>query len=136
MGDGSEVCVSHAVRGTTYVLALCFCSRHASHDSFLDPFPLELCQCREDVELELARWRRAVDAFPETHERHANVIQVFEHSHQMAQIASEPVETPADTSKRRRLASFSKASSAGRLSFAPLTPVSTYSVACQPRASQ
>ena len=62
MGDGSEVCGSHAVRGTTYVLALCFCSRHASNDSFLDPFPLELRQCRQDMELELARWRGAVDA--------------------------------------------------------------------------
>ncbi len=81
MGDGSEVCGSHAVRGTTYVPALCLCSRHASNDSFLDSFPLELRQCSQDVKLQLARWRGAVYALTQADERHTDVIQVFEHLH-------------------------------------------------------
>jgi hypothetical protein len=72
MSDGSEVCGSHAVRWTTYVRALCFCSRHASNDSFLDPFPLELREGRQDVELQLPSGRRAVDALAQTDEGHAD----------------------------------------------------------------
>ena len=32
---------------------------------------------------------------PKTDERHADVLQVFEHRHEMPQVASEPVQPPA-----------------------------------------
>jgi hypothetical protein len=37
-------------------------------DPLSDPFPLELSQGCQDVELELSGWRRAVDAFTKTDE--------------------------------------------------------------------
>jgi hypothetical protein len=48
------------------------------------------------VELQLARWRRAIDALTETYERDANRLQILQKRHEMAQIASEPIEPPAD----------------------------------------
>lgn len=96
MSDASEVCGSQAVRGTTYVLALCFCSRHARNDSFLDPFPLELGQRRQYVKLQLACRRGAVDALAQTYERHTDMLEVFEHGHEVPEVASESIQTPAD----------------------------------------
>jgi hypothetical protein len=47
------------------------------------------------MELKFARRRRAVDALPQADERHSDVLKVFEHRHQVTQIASEPVQSPA-----------------------------------------
>jgi hypothetical protein len=47
------------------------------------------------VKLQLPRWRGAVDALAETDEGHADVIQVFQHRHQMAQVASKSIQSPA-----------------------------------------
>jgi hypothetical protein len=66
------------------------------------------------VELELAGGRGAVDPFAQRHERDPEPLEIIEQRHEVAKIAPETVETPAnDASNRRRLASFRSAIEGG-----------------------
>ena len=67
----------------------------ACEDTLPNPLPLELRQCRQDVELEFACRGCAVDALTQTDERHADMLEVFEHRHEMPQVASEAIQPPA-----------------------------------------
>src|ERR1700752_790972 len=40
-------------------------------------------------------WRRAVNALAQADERHADMMQVFEHGHKVPEVTSESVQTPA-----------------------------------------
>jgi hypothetical protein len=47
------------------------------------------------MKLQLPRWRGAVDALTQTDEGHADMIQVFEHRHEVPQVAPESIQSPA-----------------------------------------
>ena len=65
-------------------------------DPLLNPRPLELRQCREDVQLQLPGWRRAVDAFPQRDESHTKHLKFLDERDEVAEVATEPVQPPAD----------------------------------------
>ena len=48
------------------------------------------------MKLQLAGWRGAVNSFSERDERHTNSLKVFEQRDEMPEVASEPVQPPAD----------------------------------------
>jgi hypothetical protein len=50
----------------------------------------------EDVHLQVAGRRRGVDALRQTDERHAEHLEFLQQRDQMLQVASEPIEAPAD----------------------------------------
>ena len=48
------------------------------------------------MELQLARWRRAVDAFSKTDERNPQRLKFFDERDEMPEIPPEPIQSPAD----------------------------------------
>jgi hypothetical protein len=71
------------------------CPPQPRHYALANPFPLELRQSRQNVKLQLARRRGAVNVLAQTDESHADMIQLFEHRHQVAQVASQSIQPPA-----------------------------------------
>jgi len=61
-----------------------------------DALPLELRNRSQDVHLQLAGWRRRVDALRQADERNPQRLQLVEQRNQVLQIASQSIEPPAD----------------------------------------
>jgi hypothetical protein len=74
---------------------LCFRSGESRYDTLLYASPLELGDRSQDVQLELARWCRGVDAFSETDEGDTECLKVIEQRNQVFEVAAEPIEAPA-----------------------------------------
>ena len=53
-------------------------------------------QCCQNVQLHLPGGRRAVDASPKRHERDADSLKLFEQRYEMAEVAPEPIQAPAN----------------------------------------
>ena len=101
-----------------------------------DAGPLELRDRAEDVHLQLACRCRRVDALVERHECDPNACSSSSNKIKWRRFRpSRSRRQQTRTSNLRRFASVMSRSSAGRRSFAPLTPESTYSTVVHPRAS-
>ena len=75
--------------------------REAGSDTLGDPRPLELRNGREDMHLQLAGWRRRVDALLQADERHAQRLELVEQGDEVLQAAPQLIEPPADDEGRR-----------------------------------
>jgi hypothetical protein len=93
--DLSESLRSDTTTRTTETHTLCSRPRQPGFDALLNPSPLELGECREDMKLELARGRRAVNTLTHRDERHTQRLEFVEQRDEMTEIPSEAIEAPA-----------------------------------------
>jgi hypothetical protein len=108
----------------------------ASFHTLGNPRSLELRNRAEDVKLQTPCWRAGVDALPEADERDPERREFIERENQVPQVATETIQSPHNQDIQPAASGvLQQRSSAGRDSFAPETPSSTYSVTVQPRAS-
>jgi hypothetical protein len=68
----------------------------AGSDPLCDPLALKLSQSGQNVKLQLAGCCRAVDPFAKRNERNVEILEFFQHRHEMAEIPAQSVEPPAD----------------------------------------
>ena len=80
---------------TTQAFARRTNASQTSLHSLLNPPSLKLRQRRQDMKLELPRRRRAVDPLAHRNKRHTQCLEVIEERHQMAEIPTEAIQSPA-----------------------------------------
>jgi hypothetical protein len=136
VSHGADLLVGYASSWTAQALALCLRPRHPKSHFLGYSRPLELRNRPQDVELETTCRGAGVDALSKAHKADAESREFVEQHDQVSQVAPESIQPPHyQRVEPLRLAAFTSSSSAGRDSRAPLTPLSTNSVVCQPRAS-
>jgi hypothetical protein len=69
-------------------------SQKTGFNTFCNPGALELGDRPEDVHLQLTGGRRRVDALTERGERNSERVQLLEERDQVAEVASEAIESP------------------------------------------
>ena len=138
MSNSGEVDVGDCTPRTAHRLALRLRPGHAQLDSFSDDASLVLGHSAQQVQLQPTGGCRGVDALVQADERHAKSRKLIEEKDEVPKVAAEAVEFPDDERVEATATGVLRdiRSRAGRDSFAPLTPVSAYSVASHPRASQ
>jgi hypothetical protein len=65
-------------------------------DPLSDPFPLELGQGSQDMELELSRRRGAINPLPETDKLDSQRLKFLKQTNEVLEIATKAIQTPAD----------------------------------------